>query len=93
MCVTCQVFDGFQIRSECFDATAGVTLNKIAGNIKALLIIIKVDSQVEQLAGFMSASKVGTLSVHSSICTSTSPRSSAVWMIGVEPLIILGVML
>ena len=38
-------------------------------------------------------SKVGTLSVHSSICTSTSPRSSAVWMIGVEPLIILGVML
>ena len=52
MCVACQVFDGFQIRSECFDATAGVTLNKIAGNIKALLIIIKVDAQVEQLAGF-----------------------------------------
>ena len=47
-----QVFDGFQIRSECFDATAGVTLNKIAGNIKALLIIIKVDAKVEQLAGF-----------------------------------------
>ena len=47
-----QVFDGFQIRSECFDATPGVTLNKIAGNIKALLIIIKVDAKVEQLAGF-----------------------------------------
>ena len=52
MCVACQVFDGFQIRSECLDATLGVTLNKIAGNIKALLIIIKVDAQVEQLAGF-----------------------------------------
>ena len=52
MCVACQVFDGFQIRSERFDAALGVTLNKIAGNIKALLIIIKVDAQVEQLAGF-----------------------------------------
>ena len=52
MCIACQVFDGFQIRSECLDAALGVTLNKIAGNIKALLIIIKVDAQVEQLAGF-----------------------------------------
>ena len=52
MRVACQVFDGFQIWSECLDAAAGVTLNKIAGNIKALLIIIKVDAQVEQLAGF-----------------------------------------
>ena len=52
MCVACQVFDGFQIRSERFDVALGVTLNKIAGNIKALLIIIKVDAQVEQLAGF-----------------------------------------
>lgn len=47
-----KVFDGFQIRSERFDAALGVTLNKIAGNIKALLIIIKVDAQIEQLAGF-----------------------------------------
>ena len=46
------VFDGFQIRSESFDAALGVTLNKIAGNIEALLIIIKVDAKVEQFAGF-----------------------------------------
>jgi len=52
MCVACEVFDGFQIRSECLDSALGVTLNKIAGNIKALLIIIKVDAKVEQLAGF-----------------------------------------
>lgn len=52
MCIACQVFDCFQIRSECLDAALGVTLNKIAGNIKALLIIIKVDAQIEQLAGF-----------------------------------------
>lgn len=52
MCIACQVFDGFQIRSERFDAALGVTLNKIAGNIEALLIIIKVDAQIEQLAGF-----------------------------------------